>query len=75
MQDGSEDRPLDRQGEGAAGEQLVDHRPAAGLLPQPTEHQGRAEPACPQPRLVLGVSLPRLSGRPNKVGTTSIGRK
>src|SRR4051812_9661197 len=56
VQDGGEDRPLDRKGEGAAGEQLLDHRPAAGLLPQPAEDQGCADPACLQPRLVLGVA-------------------
>jgi hypothetical protein len=56
VQDGGEDRPLDREGEGAAGEQLLDHRPAAGLLPQAAEEQGCADPACLQPRLVLGVA-------------------
>lgn len=55
MQDGGEDRPLDREGEGATSQQFLEHGLTAGFLPQPAEHQGRADPPCLQPRLVLGV--------------------
>ena len=45
MQHGGEDGPLDRELEAAAGEQLLDHRGAAGLLPQPAEQQQAANAA------------------------------
>ena len=43
MQHGGEDRPLDRELEAPRGEQRLDHRPAAGLLPQPPEQPRRAD--------------------------------
>ena len=43
VQDGGEDGALDRELEAAAGEQLLEHRPAAGLLPQPLEQQRAAD--------------------------------
>jgi hypothetical protein len=55
VEHGGEDRPLDREGEGAACQQFLDHRAAASLLPQAAENQRRTDPPCLQPRLVIGV--------------------
>ena len=46
VQDSGEDGALDGELEAAAGEQLLDHRPAAGLLPQPLEQQRAADAAA-----------------------------
>ena len=43
VQHGGENRPLDRDLEAAPAEQVLDHRPATGLLPQPPEQQRRAD--------------------------------
>jgi hypothetical protein len=45
VQDGGEDGALDIELEAAAGEQHLDHRPAAGLLPQPAKQQRAADAA------------------------------
>ena len=49
MQDGGEDGALDAELEAAAGEQVLDHRPAGGLLPQSLE-QHRATDAAASDR-------------------------
>src|SRR6202051_3828620 len=43
MEHGGEDCPLDRKLEPPAADQPLDHRPAAGLFPQPPEHQRRPD--------------------------------
>jgi hypothetical protein len=48
VQDGGEDGALDAELEAAASEQVLDHRPAAGLLPQPPEQQRAADTASGQ---------------------------
>ena len=43
VQHGEEHRPLQRKAMLAFARQLRDHRPAAGLLPEPFEHQRRPD--------------------------------
>ena len=45
VQDGGEDGALDVELEAAAGEQILDDRRAAGLLPQASEQQRAADAA------------------------------
>ena len=56
VQDGGEDGALDLELETAPGEQVLDHRPAAGLLPQPLEQQGAASATGGQAQ-PLGIPL------------------
>jgi hypothetical protein len=56
VQDGGEDGALDVELEAAPGKQLLDHRLAAGLLPQPAEQQGAADATGGQVQ-PLGISL------------------
>src|SRR4051812_5649294 len=57
MQHGGEDRPLDRELEAPPGEEILEDRAAAGLLPQPPEQQGRADALAGEPRGVAGLDL------------------
>src|SRR5215470_5460568 len=50
MQHGEEHRALDRKLEAAPGEQLVHHRSALGVAPQPLEQQRRTDPFTGQLR-------------------------
>jgi len=43
VQHGEEARPFEREAEAPLGRQVLDHRPAAGLAPQPLEGQGWAD--------------------------------
>jgi hypothetical protein len=45
VQHGEETGALQREAEAACRRQIFDHRPAAGLLPEPLEGQRRADPA------------------------------
>jgi hypothetical protein len=56
VQYGGEYRTLDLKLEAAVGEQLLDHRPAAGLLPQSLEQQGAADATGGQAQ-PLGIPL------------------
>jgi hypothetical protein len=56
VQDGGEYRTLDLELEAAVGEQLLDHRPAAGPLPQSLEQQGAADATGGQAQ-PLGIPL------------------
>src|SRR4051795_5573459 len=57
VQHGGEDSALDRKLEAAPGEEILDHRAAAGLLPQAPEQQGRADALAGEPRGVAGLDL------------------
>ena len=57
MQHGGEDRPLDRELEAARRQQFLDHRPAAGLLPQPAEQQRRADAPAGEMVGIAGLEL------------------
>ena len=57
MQGGGEHGPLDRELEGPASQQLVEHRLDAGVLPQPPEQQGRADPPADQAVRVAVLDL------------------
>ena len=57
VQHGGEDGPLDRKLEPALSEQILDHGPAAGLLPQPPEQQRRADALAGKPLGVAGLDL------------------
>ena len=57
MQHGGEDGPLDRELEAAPGEEILDDRTTAGLLPQPPEQQGRADARAGKPLGVAGLEL------------------
>ena len=53
VQNGEEDRPLEREPVLALLGHVLDHRPAAGLGPQALEHQGRPDPPHRRRRVVL----------------------
>jgi hypothetical protein len=57
VQRGGEDRPLDREREAAPAEQVLDHRPATGLLPQPPEQQRRTDAPAREPVGIAGLKL------------------
>src|SRR3954453_931650 len=57
VQHGGEDSTLDRKLEAPPGEEILDHRAAAGLLPQAPEQQGRANALAGEPRGVAGLDL------------------
>src|SRR4051794_6514240 len=57
VQHGGEHGALDGKFEGTPGEQAFDHRPTAGLFPQPPEQQRRAEALASQPVGVTGLEL------------------
>jgi hypothetical protein len=67
VQDGGEDRALDRERESAAGEKRLDDRPAAGLLPQPAEQQRRTDPPADQ---TIGVAASNLRQDQRPLGIT-----
>ena len=67
MQDGGEDRALDRERESAVGEKRLDDRPAAGLLPQPAEQQRRTDPPADQ---TIGVAASNLRQDQRPLGIT-----
>ena len=74
VQDGGEDGALDLELETAAGEQVLDHRPAAGLLPQPLEQQRAADAAGGQAGGWTGAA-PRRPARGRVNGTGNWGRR
>jgi hypothetical protein len=53
VQHGQEDRPFQRELMLACPRQFFDHRPTAGLGPQPLEHQGWPDPPDRRRRVVL----------------------
>ena len=57
MQHGGEDGALDRELEAASGQEILDDRAAAGLLPQPPEQERRADALAGEPVGVAGVDL------------------
>src|SRR3954467_2915248 len=57
VQHGGEDSALDRKLEAPPGEEILDHRAAAGLLPQAPDQQGRADARAGEPRGVAGLDL------------------
>ena len=57
VQHGGEDRALDGELEQALGQQRLDHRLAAGLLPQPPEQQRRADALAGEPIGIAGLEL------------------
>src|SRR4051812_12581685 len=57
VQHGGEDGALDRKLEPALSKQLLDHGPAAGLLPQPPEQQRGADARAGKPRGIAGLEL------------------
>src|SRR4051812_19696207 len=57
VQHGGEDGALDRKLEPALSKQLLDHGPAAGLLPQPPEQQRGADARAGKPRRIAGLKL------------------
>ena len=57
VQHGGEDRPLDRDLEAAPAEQVLDYRPAPGLLPQPPEQQRRTDAPAREPVGIAGLKL------------------
>ena len=64
MQDRQEHRPLEREAVLARRRQLLDHRPAAALLPQPLKHQRRPDPAHGDRRILLrGAQHKGLGGK------------
>lgn len=67
VQDGGEDRALDRERESAVGEKRLDDRPAAGLLPQPAEQQRRTDPPADQ---TIGVAAANLRQDQRPLGIT-----
>ena len=57
MQHRREDRALDGELEQAFGQQRLDHRLAAGLLPEPAEQQRRADALAGEPLRIAGGKL------------------
>src|SRR4051794_1870086 len=57
VQHGGEDSALDRKLEAPPGEEILEDRAAASLLPQPPEQQRRADALAGEPRGVAGLDL------------------
>jgi len=57
VQDGGIDGTLDGEFEAASPQQRLDHRPAAGLLPQSAEQQRRPDPPTDQTIGIAAVNL------------------